>query len=71
MSAESLTQRKGRTSLLARLGRWIPVVSGLLTSAAVLLLVLTGNIEAVAPVATLGAAITGGAANKVNIHIRR
>ncbi|WP_157847657.1 hypothetical protein [Streptomyces violens] len=67
----SSATRKERASLITRVGRWIPAVSGLLTSAAVLLLIITGNIEAVAPVAALGTAITGGAAVKVNVHIRR
>jgi hypothetical protein len=56
---------------MARVGGWIPATSGLLTSAAVLLLILTGHIEEVTPVAVLGAAVTGGTAITINVRVDR
>lgn len=50
--------------------RWIPPLSGLITSVTALLLFLTGNIEAITPVAALGAAVAGGTAIQVHIRIR-
>ncbi|WP_330477122.1 hypothetical protein OG301_04295 [Streptomyces platensis] len=51
--------------------RWLLAMAALLTALAVVLLILTGQIELVGPVAGLGAAIVGGTAIKVTIQIRR
>ncbi|MET9294704.1 hypothetical protein [Streptomyces sp. NPDC003077] len=70
MPADPGPQYSHAPSPFVRAARWIAAVSGLLTSAALLLLVLTGHLVAVAPVALFGAALTGGTAVTVTVHLR-
>ncbi|MFJ9406569.1 hypothetical protein [Streptomyces sp. NPDC101393] len=71
MSAASSDGPPTPTRFLASSIRWLLAMAALLTALAVVLLILTGHIELVGPVAGLGAAIVGGTAIKVTIQIRR
>jgi hypothetical protein len=66
--ARDTSRRPVRAADRAR--RWAATLAGLLTATAVLLLIITGNTDAIAPVAALGVAVTGGTAIKINIHLR-
>ncbi|MFD5319387.1 hypothetical protein [Streptomyces sp. NPDC127098] len=62
MAAAPPAEDDSPTPRFERLARWVPALSGLITSVTLLLLFLSGNVDAIPAVAAFGAAVTGGTA---------